>query len=77
MKRIWVIIVNVLIMSSMLVFVFVYSTIDSRNTLQKQIEYFESTTVAMKQVAENYLEGEQRICDVWAQNINHKGIKTC
>ena len=64
MKRIWVIIINVLIMASMLVFVSVYSTVESRNTTQRQIEYFQNTTVNMKHVTENYLEGEQRICDV-------------
>ncbi|MCR5847267.1 MAG: hypothetical protein K6G75_04040 [Lachnospiraceae bacterium] len=31
-----------------------------------------NTTVTMEQVTENYLEGEQRICDVWARYINNK-----
>ncbi len=56
----------------MLVFVFVYSTVESRNTTQRQIEYFQNTTVNMTRVTENYLEGEQRICDVWAQDINNE-----
>ena len=28
----------------------------------------------MERVTENFLEGEQRICDVWAQYINSKGM---
>ncbi len=36
------------------------------------MEHFENTTVTMEKVTENYLEGEQRICDVWAQYINSR-----
>ena len=28
----------------------------------------------MKKVTENYLEGEQRVCDVWAQYINSSNM---
>ena len=28
----------------------------------------------MEQVTENYLEGEQRICDVWSQYINSRNM---
>ncbi len=70
MKRIWVVIVNVLIMAAMLVFVFIYSSFDSKRAMQTQIEHFENTTITMEHVTENYLEGEQRICDVWAHYIN-------
>ena len=74
MKRIWVVIVNILIMFSMLTFVFIYSTLESRDMTQRQIEHFESTTVTMEHVTENYLEGEQRICDVWAHYINKEQV---
>ena len=70
MKKNWIIIVNVLIMIAMLTFVVLYSNHTSRNTTQRQIEHFENTTVTMEHVTENYLEGEQRICDVWAHYIN-------
>ena len=72
MKKLWVIVVNVFIMLAMLTFVVLYSSAESRNTAQRQIEHFENTTVAMQQVTENYLEGEQRICDVWARYINSR-----
>ena len=74
MKRIWVVIVNILIMFSMLTFVFIYSTLESRDMTKRQVEHFESSTVTMEHVTENYLEGEQRICDVWAHYINSENM---
>ena len=74
MKRIWVIVVNVCIMIAMLAFVVIYSNTESRKTTQRQIEHFENTTITMEHVTENYLEGEQRICDVWARYINSKDM---
>ena len=73
-KRIWVIIVNIFIMFSMLVFVVVYSTVSAKKTTQTQIEHYEHTTVTMEHVTENYLEGEQRICDVWTHYINSENM---
>ena len=74
MKKTMVIIVNVFIMIAMLILVVLYSNTQSRNTAQRQIEHFENTTIAMERVTENYLEGEQRICDVWARYINSKDM---
>ena len=74
MKKTWVIIVNVFIMIAMLLFVVLYSNLQSQNTLQRQIEHFENTTITMERVTENYLEGEQRICDVWARYINSQNM---
>lgn len=70
LKRIWVVIVNIFIMISMITFVVIYSTIETKNTKQTQITHFENTTITMEHVTENYLEGEQRICDVWTHYIN-------
>ena len=70
MKKNWIIVVNVLIMIILLTFVVLYSNSESRKTTQRQIEHFENTTITMEHVTENYLEGEQRICDVWAHYIN-------
>lgn len=74
MKKTMVIIVNVFIMIAMLILVVLYSNTQSRNTEQRQIEHFENTTIAMERVTENYLEGEQRICDVWARYINSRNM---
>ena len=74
MKRILVVVVNVIIMIAMLIFVVLYSDFENSNATQMQIEHFENTTITMKHVTENYLEGEQRICDVWAHYINSKDM---
>ena len=74
MKKYFIILVNVLIISAILIFVVIYSRFTSRNSYQRQIEHFENTTVTMEKVTENYLEGEQRICDVWARYINNKAM---
>ena len=74
MKKTFVIIVNVFIMIAMLIFVVLNSNLQSKETAQRQIEHFENTTIAMERVTENYLEGEQRICDVWARYINSRDM---
>ena len=74
MKKTGVVIVNVLIMIALLSFVFLYSRYESRYATQRQIEHYESTTITMERVTENYLEGEQRICDVWARYINSENM---
>ena len=74
MKKTWIIIVNVVIIVALLTFVFFYSHFENTNTTQRQIEHFENTTITMEHVTENYLEGEQRICDVWARYINSRDM---
>ena len=71
MKKILISIINVVIIAAILIFVVIYSKFESRDSFLRQIEHFEDTTVTMEQVTENYLEGEQRICDVWARYINN------
>ena len=73
-KRIWVVVVNVILMVAMIVFVFVYSSVSQKKTTQLQIEHFENTTITMEHITENYLEGEQRVCDVWAHYINSENM---
>ena len=74
MKKIYIIIVNIIIMIAILIFVVLYSRFENRKSYQRQIEHFENTTVTMERVTENYLEGEQRICDVWARYINNNSM---
>ena len=69
MKKI-VIIVNVIIMTAILIFVVLYSRFESEDSYLRQVEHFENITVTMEHVTENYMEGEQGICDVWARYIN-------
>lgn len=75
------VITNILIMVGMLTFVIFYSYTENENANKRkienyetQIQNFENTTITMEQVTENYLEGEQRICDVWAHYINKKDM---
>ena len=72
MKKILIIIVNVIIIAAILIFVVLYSKFENRDSYLRQVEHFENTTVTMERVTENYLEGEQRICDVWARYINSR-----
>ena len=73
MKKI-VVFINVIIISAMLIFVVLYSRSENKESFQNRIDQFENTTVTLEQVTENYLEGEQRICDVWARYINNKNL---
>ncbi|MBR1847074.1 MAG: response regulator [Bacilli bacterium] len=74
MRKTWVIVANVFIMLGILSFVAVYSNIEDQAVTKRQIEHFENTTITMEHVTENYLEGEQRICDVWANYINDEDL---
>ncbi len=73
-KKNIIILVNVIIMSAILIFVVMYSAIVSRDSYSRQIEHFENTTITMERVTENYLEGEQRGCDVWARYISNQNM---
>ena len=73
MKKI-VVFINAIIISAMLIFVVLYSRSENKESFQNRIDQFENTTVTLEQVTENYLEGEQRICDVWARYINNKNL---
>ncbi len=70
MKKTYIIAVNVISMITILTFVVLYSGNENRVSYRRQIEHFENTTVTMEQVTDNYLQSEQRICDVWAKYIN-------
>ncbi len=69
-----IVFVNVIIIVAVLVFVVLYSRFESRRSYRSRIDQFENTTVTLEQVTENYLEGEQRVCDVWARYINNKAM---
>ena len=74
MKKTWVTIVNVFIIIAMVTFVVLYSSFENKDAAKRQIEHYENTTITMEHVTENYLEGEQRICDVWARYINSENM---
>ena len=72
LKRFIIIFINVVVMAGILIFVVLYSRFENTDSYRRQVENFENTTVTMERVTANYLEGEQRICDVWAQYINSR-----
>ncbi len=74
MRKVFIIIVNVIIIAAILIFVVLYSRFENRESYARQIANFENTTVTMERVTDNYLEGEQQICDVWARYINSKSM---
>jgi len=74
MKKTGIILINILVMVSMVAFVAVYTVFENSVTKKRQTEHFENTTVTIERVTENYLEGEQRICDVWAHYINSRDL---
>ncbi len=61
-------------MGLILAFVVIYSTYENNDMYRNQVRNFENTTVTMERVTENYLDGEQGICDIWAKYINAKGM---
>ena len=69
-KTSWIVLANVALMIAMLVFVALYSSYQKKENYRSQVEHFVNATIAMERVTGNYLEGEQGICDNWAQYIN-------
>ena len=74
LKTSWIVIANVALMSAILVFVALYSSYERKGNYRSQVDHFVNTTVAMEQVTGNYLEGEQGICDNWAQYIDSRDL---
>ena len=74
MSKTKVIVANILIIAVILAFVALYSSHESHERFNQQVEAFESASSTMEKVTENYLTGEQQICDVWARYINNNGL---
>ena len=74
LKRSWIIVVNVALVAAIMIFVVLYSNHERNENYEVRLENFVNSTVAMEQVTGNYLEGEQGICDNWAQYINSKDL---
>ena len=70
LKTSWIVMANIALMSAILVFVALYSNYERKENYRSQVEHFVNASIAMERVTGNYLEGEQQICDNWAQYIN-------
>ena len=74
LKTSWVVAANVILMAAILAFVALYSNYERKDNYKHQVEHFVNTTVAMERVTENYLAGEQEVCDNWARYINSQDL---
>ena len=74
LKTSWIVMANVVLMSAILAFVALFSNYERKENYRNQVEHFVNTTIAMERVTGNYLEGEQGICDNWAQYINNQDL---
>jgi len=74
LKTSWIVLANIALMAAILTFVGLYSNHERKESYEHQVEHFVNTTVAMERVTENYLEGEQSICNNWAQYINSRDL---
>ena len=74
LKKSWIVLANVALVAAILAFVALYSNHERKENYEHQVEHFVNTTVAMERVTENYLQGEQGICDNWAQYINSRDL---
>ena len=74
LKKSWIILANAVLVAAILVFVVLYSNHERKENYRNNEEHFVNTTVAMERVTGNYLEGEQGICDNWAQYINSRDL---
>ena len=70
MKKMPVLIANLVIVFLMMTFVTLYVRNGKRTQIIENTENFTSMTIGMELVTTNYLEGEQRLCDSWARYIN-------
>ncbi|MBQ8030601.1 MAG: hypothetical protein IJ260_03575 [Butyrivibrio sp.] len=70
MKRRPIIIINLLIMGSILFFIFRYANDKSAESAHNSILAFEKMTMTTNQIIVNYLEDEQHLCDIWANYVN-------
>ena len=74
LKTSWVVMANVALITALLVFVALFSGHERQENYRHQVEHYVNTTVAMERVTENYMLGEQEICDNWAHYINSRDL---
>ena len=74
LKTSWIVMANIALMSAILVFVVLYSNYERNENYRSHVEHFVNASVAKERVTGNYLEGEQQICDNWAQYINSQDL---
>ena len=74
MNKRLIIFVNIGFVLAILAFVALYTQNEARSLVNTQTTAFENMTETMEQVTTNYLVGEQRLCDSWANTINNSDM---
>ena len=74
MKKLLVVITNIVLMFGIFLFVFFYSRSKNQTAVKTRTDDFQSMTVSIEQITTSYIQSEQNICDSWANYINKKGM---
>ncbi len=74
MKRLSVLITNIVIVIFIIFFVVLHVTKQGDFHKERNRENFVNMTVSLERVTTYYLEGEQRLCNSWARYINHNNL---
>ena len=61
---------NILIVALLLVLIMFHVSREQQRNFSTKTAAFENMTVAMENVATNYLLGEEQVCQSWANHIN-------
>ncbi len=70
MKRGLIITINLLIMGFILLFIIRYANTKAEESNKNEIIAFEKMTMTTDRIIANYLDDEQRLCDIWTDYIN-------
>jgi Signal transduction histidine kinase len=76
MKKTLILIGNILIVALLLVLILFHVSREQKRNFSTKTAAFENMTVAMENVATNYLRGEEQVCQSWANHINSNRMTT-
>ena len=76
MMKILTLMGNILIVALILVLILFHVNSEQKRSLSTKTAAFENMTVAMENVATNYLLGEEQVCQSWANHINANRMTT-
>ena len=74
MKRIALVVVNFIIVLVVAFLVVFYVRVDNREATKANQQKFQDTTIILEEIASNYLEDNQNICDMWAAVIEKRHV---
>ena len=74
MKKFFLLIINILIIAFVIVFISNYARLERQVSREIEMNSFKNITFSAELVTTNYLEGEQRTCNSWANYINSQNM---